>query len=577
LVVSKETVDHPAVLSIPLISDTSEQPRLLWWRGRPCSIGASGADAFASTVAAGNIQAAHLALQEVDGAFAVAWVSRWGEILLATDRFAIESLCWRVVGQTLHIDSRADSLAALAPEADIDPAAIFDFLYHHVIPSPRTVFSGVHRLPASHSVALGTSAAQLRRYWIPSFRPQSAERVQDLAGEFKKTLEEGTRRAVAALDAPLGCYLSGGTDSSTVAGMLTRATGAAVDAYSIGFEAEGYDEMEYARIAARHFGCRHHEHYVTTAELTRHLPAVSAHFDQPFGNSSALPAFLCATMAKGQGMRALLAGDGGDELFGGNARYAKQSLFALYGRLPGPIRRGVLEPVLAGPWADAMPLTRKAKSYIEQARLPMPDRGELYNLLLRTGLDEVLEPGFRQVVDEGSPLRHQQEVWRQVESADELNRTLAFDWRYTLAECDLPKVVESARLADVSVGFPLLDRELLEFSMRLPVDFKLRGQQLRWFFKEALSGFLPEQIIRKQKHGFGLPFGVWCLRDPALHKLATESLTCLGRRGIVRPRFVGDLLNHKLGQHPGYYGEFVWILCVLELWLQKHRPTFAMR
>ncbi len=536
----------------------------------------TGSGAFLAAVEATDVQAAHVALQQVDGTFAVAWVSRWGEILLATDRFAIEPLCWRLVGNMLHVDSRADSLATLPPEAEIDSAAVFDFLYFHVIPSPRTIFEGVRRLPAAHSVRVRAGFADVRRYWTPAFAPRPATPLAEMAEEFRRILQGSASRAAASLDQPVGCYLSGGTDSSTVAGMLTRATGMAVDAYSIGFEAEGYDEMAYARIAARHFGCRHHEHYVTTAELTQHLPAVAAHFDQPFGNSSALPAFLCATMAKGQGMKALLAGDGGDEMFGGNARYAKQRLFAMYGRLPLAIRRGLLEPALAGPWAEATPLTRKAKSYIEQARLPMPDRGELYNLLLRTGLDDVLEPGFRQVIDERSPLRQQQGVWQETEAADELNRTLAFDWRYTLAECDLPKVVESARMAKVSVGFPLLDRELIEFSMRLPTDFKLRGQQLRWFFKEALTGFLPKEIIQKQKHGFGLPFGVWCLRDPALNALATDCLHGIGRRGIVRPEFARDLLNEKLALHPGYYGEFVWILCVLELWFRVHRPGFRV-
>ena len=132
-------------------------------------------------------------------------------------------------------------------------------------------------------------------------------------------------------------------------------------------------------------------------------------------------------------------------------------------------------------------------------------------------------------------------------------------------------------MASVSVGFPLLDRRLLDFSMRLPNEYKLRGQQLRWFFKEALDGFLPREIIEKQKHGFGLPFGVWCLQDRELKSLATDCLHSLGNRGIVRQRFTADLINHRLPQHPGYYGEFVWILCALELWLRAHRPDTAMR
>ena len=124
----------------------------------------------------------------------------------------------------------------------------------------------------------------------------------------------------------LGCFLSGGTDSSTVAGTLKQVTGSAAT-FSIGFDAAGYDEMDYARIAAKHFGTDHHEHYVTPAELVSAIPKVAAHYDQPFGNSSAVPAYICATVARDHGVRKLLAGDGGDELFGGNTRYAKQKIF----------------------------------------------------------------------------------------------------------------------------------------------------------------------------------------------------------------------------------------------------------
>ena len=568
----------PSVLSIPLTEPAARTPELLWWRGRPRLSGLLGEAALSNVLAARDMAATKAALARLDGGFAAVWRSGFGKILMATDRFAIEPLCWRLLDNRVVIASRADELADLEPSAAVDPVALFDFLYFHVIPSPRTAFSGVARLSASHAATVHAGAVEAWRYWTPAFEPPATRpEVPPLAATLRSLLLDATRDAASALQGSVGCYLSGGTDSSTVAGMLSKASGATVDAFSIGFEAAGYDEMAYARVAARHFGCRHHEHYVTTAELTEHLPRVAAHFDQPFGNSSALPAFLCATMAQGSGTSALLAGDGGDELFGGNARYAKQRLFSLYGRIPSPVRKGLLEPVLMRTGLGSLPGLRKAKSYVEQARLPMPARAELYNLLLRTGLDTVLEPGFRELVHERGPLEQQQRVWGECEAETELDRTLAFDWRYTLAECDLPKVVESARMASVSVGFPLLDRRLLDFSMRLPNEYKLRGQQLRWFFKEALDGFLPREIIEKQKHGFGLPFGVWCLQDRELKSLATDCLHSLGNRGIVRQRFTADLINHRLPQHPGYYGEFVWILCALELWLRAHRPDTAMR
>jgi len=157
-----------------------------------------------------------------------------------------------------------------------------------------------------------------------------------------------------------------------------------------------------------------------------------------------------------------------------------------------------------------------------------------------------------------------------------LNRTLAYDWRYTLAESDLPKVNMTTRLAGLEVGFPMLDSDLLAFSLKLPVALKLRGLKLRWFFKEALRGFLPDEILTKKKQGFGLPFGVWAIRHAGLGRLAADSLGSLSTRGFVRPEFIRNLLDVRLKEHPGYYGEMVWILMMLEQWLQHHAPGYRL-
>jgi asparagine synthase (glutamine-hydrolysing) len=147
---------------------------------------------------------------------------------------------------------------------------------------------------------------------------------------------------------------------------------------------------------------------------------------------------------------------------------------------------------------------------------------------------------------------------------------LAYDWRYTLAENDLPKVVGSARLAGVAVGFPFLDDRVLDLSLKLPTSYKLKGLKLRWFFKEALRGFLPDEILTKKKHGFGLPFGPWAVSHAPLNQLAAESLHSLADRGYVRGEFIDTLLKEHLPAHPGFYGELVWIMTMLEQWLRAH-------
>jgi asparagine synthase (glutamine-hydrolysing) len=509
------------------------------------------------------------ALAEVEGEFAVGLVTEAGATLLAVDRFAIRTLCYRRIGNTLHYAERADTLAAIEPRAEIDPQAIFDYLYFHVIPSPRTIFRGVHRVPPGHLVRFEGGQLSVEPYWTPRFDEPARPDFATLAEQFRNHV----RQAVAAqLDGSKpACFLSGGTDSSTVAGMIKQLAGRAAT-YSIGFEAEGYDEMQYARIAARRFGTEHHEYYVTPDDLVRAIPAVAAHYDQPFGNSSVLPAYYCAKMAREDGVTKLLAGDGGDELFGGNARYGKQRVFGWYDAVPGPLRSTILEPLLLRTPLGGIPLARKGRSYVEQAKVPLPDRLQQYNLLLRLDPRQVFTPDFLAQVDESDPLRQQRAVWQLVPGqASALNRMLAYDWRYTLAESDLPKVRGSTQLAGVAVAYPFLDQTLLDFSLTLPTEYKLKGLKLRWFFKEALRGFLPDEILAKKKQGFGLPFGVWANRHEGLKRLAAESLHGLGQRGIVRPDFIERLLREHLPAHPGYYGEMVWILLMLEQWMQSRR------
>ena len=520
-------------------------------------------------------QGAARAAAGVEGDFAVGITDEAGRSFMAVDRFAVHSLCYRIIDGSLHFAARADELAAIPPTAPIAPQAIFDYLYFHVIPSPRTIFQGVHRLPPAHYAWFDRGELTVAPYWVPEFREEPRPDFKSLAAEFRQLV----RNAVAnQLDGSKpACFLSGGTDSSTVAGMLSELTGGRAATYSIGFEAEGYDEMQFARIAAKRFGTEHHEYYVTPDDLVRSIPAVAAHYDQPFGNSSALPAFYCAQMARQDGVSKLLAGDAGDELFGGNSRYAKQRIFGWYDGVPAALRRGLLEPVLEGTAIGRLPLARKGRSYVEQAKVPLPDRMQQYNLLLRLGVENVFTPDFLAQVDPADPLRQQQAVWQQVpqqgQGASPLNRMLAYDWRYTLAEADLPKVCGTTALAGVAVGFPFLDPRLVDFSLRLPTEYKLKGLKLRWFFKEALRGFLPDEILTKKKQGFGLPFGVWATKHAALRQFASESLDSLARRGILRQPFIGGLLKEHLPAHPGYYGEMVWILMMLEQWMQAQESA----
>jgi asparagine synthase (glutamine-hydrolysing) len=499
---------------------------------------------------------------------------RTGSVLGAVDRFAIRPLCYSVEGARLAFSDRADAVPARAAR-EIDPQALYDYLYFHVIPAPRTVFHGVSRLENGHALRFDGAGATAYAHWTPRFVEDGHATVAALKDEFRAIVRDAVAREAG--NEQVGAFLSGGTDSSTVAGMLGAVTGRA-RTYSIGFDAEGYDEMAYARIAAKHFGTEHHEYYVTPDDLVRGIPLVAAHYDQPFGNSSAVPAYFCALRAREDGVARLLAGDGGDELFGGNERYAKQRVFGAYEALPRGLRGGLVEPLVDGvPALGRVPLARKAASYVQQARVPMPDRLQTYNLLERLGVAEVLTPAFRATVDTGAPRAAQRRVYGASTARALVNRMLEYDWKYTLADNDLPKVCGTTALAGIEVGFPLLADEIVDFSLRLPPGLKLKGLRLRYFFKEALRGFLPDEILAKKKHGFGLPFGVWLTRHAALREFALQALGRLAERNLVRRDFLAALGGERLRERPGYYGEMIWILVVLEHWLERRAAGFAVR
>ncbi len=536
----------------------------------------AGERVSAQTIA--TYAAAHdaTALARLRGHFSVVHIdTRTRAVTLVTDRFGIRPLAWALHEGKLWFSDRADVVAA-ACGAPISPQAIYDYVYFHVIAAPRTIFEGVQRLEPSRQLRVDAQGHHETVLWSPHFSRNTERSLPELEQQFRTVLAQSVEHELGA--EPLGAFLSGGTDSSTVAGMLSKVSGKKAATFSIGFSQDGYDEMSYARIAARRFGTDHHEYYVTPDDLLQNIPKVAAHYDQPFGNSSALPAYSCALMARGHGVSKILAGDGGDELFGGNTRYAKQKVFGVYEQLPLGLREQLLEPLLTGDsLAKRIPLLRKVASYVEQARVPMPDRTETYNLLQRFGTAQVFTPALLNQVDVQAPLALQRSVYNNVTDDSLVNRMLAYDWRFTLADTDLVKVTGTTALAGIDVGFPLLSDALVDFSLALPASMKVRGLTLRWFFKHALRDFLPEEILRKKKHGFGLPFGPWLTQHEGLRHFARSALDQLVARNLIRAELVDDLFSSRLPEHAGYYGEMVWILMMLEHWLAAHAPDFVLK
>ena len=525
----------------------------------------------ARALADAYVRSGERCFQAIRGAFtAVVLDHVANSCVVAIDRMGVHSLHYAPVDGGIVFGSTADAVSVHPQTArDVNLQSLFNYLYFHMVPGPETVHRGQRRLPPGGFARLAGGETRSGTYWKMAYRESDPQDLATLEAEFRTLLEASVRKCLAGQ--PVGAFLSGGTDSSTIAGMLGRVGGAPAKTYSIGFAAEGYDEMVYARIAARHFGTAHHEYYVTPDDVADLMQRLARFCDQPFGNASAVPAYYCAQMAKSDGVDLMLGGDGGDELFGGNERYARQSIFELYEEVPALLRRCVVEPVLFGiPWGERIAPLRKARSYVRQASVPMPGRLHTYIVLNRIGPERIFTDEFLGSIDPGTPARLFDEVYRGADAQTMLNRMLALDLQFTLADNDLYKVSRMCELAGVDVAYPMLDDDLVAFSATLPTGLKVKGTTLRYFFKRALRDFLPREIIEKRKHGFGLPVGEWMQTHDRFRELAYGAVSDFRARHVVRASFIDEMIaSHRAG-HAAYWGGEIWVLAILELWLQSH-------
>ena len=512
------------------------------------------------------------ALDRLGGSFSFFLLdTRTKQLFLSVDRFGIHPIYWSKRSGRLNFGSTADSVRLSEPtRPGVSNQSILNYLFFHMIPSPGTIYEDIFKLPAAHYLEATGQNIQVRRYWRPSF---SEDVSQDKKALEKELLDRLAGAVSNCRDQERACaFLSGGLDSSTVSGMLAKASDETVDTYSIGFDAPGYDEIEYARIAARHFGTNAHEYYVTPEDVLDSLPRIMAFYDEPFGNSSAIPAYHCARIAAEDGHTRILAGDGGDEIFSGNARYAQQKVFDYYRLIPEWLKRYVLAPGI-GILPEQSALARKARNYIRQAETPLPRRLQEYNFYYRLGAGTIFDEDFLASVDPSIPQSIEDNLYSEPKEATSLNRMLYLDWHHTLADNDLRKVSRTCRMAGIDVSFPLLNDDLVDLSCRIPSAWKMPGNRLRGFYKDAVSDFLPSAIIDKKKHGFGLPFGIWMNEHPKLRELANDSLLSLKNRHFFKSTLIDRAVDLHRNEHSSYYGELIWILVSLEIWLTSHQQS----
>lgn len=535
-----------------------------------------GPDALSSPAAA--VHAAYRKygrnfLDRILGSFALAVIDETaGRVLLAIDRMGVERMTWAVTGEAIAFGSSAEQVARFpAINASVRQQGLYDFLMMHMIPAPDTIFAGVHKLRPATALAFERGRAEVFTYWRPQFTERGGESFDTLRAELHAGLEHAVRECQP--DARTGAFLSGGLDSSSVTGMLSKVSDQPARTFSIGFGVDAYDELKYADIANKQFGCQPFQYHVTPEDIVTAFPLIANAYDEPFGNSSAVPTYFCALKAREQGIAHLLAGDGGDEIFGGNERYARQRVFDLYFKVPGILRRNLIEPLVPHlPGEGGFKPLSKLRSYVEQARIALPERLESWNFIYREG-NTMLEPQFAGAINPRAPFDVMNEVYAAAPCRSTLNKMLYYDWYFTLADSDLRKVGTMCELAGVKVSYPMLHSRVVDLSNRVTPARKMKRFELRSFYKESMRGFLPDEILTKTKHGFGLPFGVWLQSHRQLGDLIYSQLEDLKSRRIVRASFIDELIANQRAGNASYYGYAIWDFAMLEAWLKAHASS----
>jgi asparagine synthase (glutamine-hydrolysing) len=487
------------------------------------------------------------------------------QLNLFIDPMGIQTCCYTLQDGCIYVSESLDRIKSCAGvSCSISEQAIFNYFYFHCIPAPSTIYSECCKLEPGRTVTFN-SAGEIES--APLFHPEFASGCDQPVALERECLQVIDEAVAIYANENCGAFLSGGLDSSTIAGMLAKHQPGA-STFSIGFENPDYDETSYAKITAKHFKTKHEVLYLTADQAASELVRVAQFFEEPFGNSSAMAAYFCAQFAKSHGIDTLLAGDGGDELFAGNSHYAKQKQFELFYRAPRWLRT-LLRFIFDNKVTSRLPLLGKAASYIRQADVPLPDRLGTYNFVQQYGVDEMFNHDFLTQVNCQEPALQQRKRYLECSSENPVDRMLYLDWKFTLADNDLVKVKKMCELAGVNVHFPLLDRSVVDFSCRVPASTKLPGHRLRDFYKKACKGFLPDATLSKSKHGFGLPFGIWMNENETLMKLSIDCLESFRARNIVNDSLIENALKAHSSVHAGYYGELIWIIVTLELWLQR--------
>ncbi len=509
-------------------------------------------------------------VEHLDGMFALAlWDEERKKLLLARDRAGKKPLYYVSTARFFAFASEIKALLTLPDiSADLDPTALPLYLTFGYVPTPRTFFSCIRKMePATLLVLEEGKEPRRRRYWsyplAPGAEPTGTGTLESAEARLRSLLSQAVRCRMIA-DVPLGAFLSGGVDSSIIVGIMSTLSPDPIQTFSIGFEGDPtYDETGHARRVSALFKTKHTEFRVRPNALEL-LEKLIGYYDEPFGDSSALPTYIVSKLTR-EKVTVALSGDGGDELFGGYERLAAALWAERIPRFVFAIARA-MTAFLPVP-AHAKSRRRRIKRFLDKARLPMPDRYLEWNsfftrqeldMLLREPAEEDVARSFKDCLEEAT-------------ASTQLQQLLYLNFRTYLLDDLLVKTDRMSMASSLEVRCPFLDTRLVEFAAGLPDNLKIRGMKLKYLLKRAYRDMLPAEILKRSKMGFGVPLGAWMRRD--LRQFSHDMLLSPSAKtkNLVQRSAVESLLREHMSEAEDH-GQKLWALLCLEAWLRKAAP-----
>ena len=513
-------------------------------------------------------------LTRLRGMFALAiWDGRTRTLIAARDRAGEKPLYWTQTPTGLLLASEVKALLVRADVArELDPVALDQFLTYEYVLAPRTILKGVHKLPPAHFLQYRDGQATVHRYWDAADVALKPWDDAEAASALRAALATAVTRQLMA-DVPLGAFLSGGIDSSSIVGLMSLAVSQPVNTFSIGFSDGTYNELPYAREVAGLFRTRHRERQASP-DLADMFDQLVVHLDEPFADVSMFPTFSVSELAR-EHVKVVLSGDGGDELFGGYDAYQAQALAAKLGWMGD-----ALMPALAGV-ASALPPTGKKKGLVNKvkrfsagAATAPADLGHYRWMVYLSARDKarLYSGGLRDALASNDVYAPVRDALGRFSQDDVLNRQLYADLSLYLADDILVKVDRMSMATSLETRAPFLDADLMELAFSMPGHLKIRNGERKWILKRAMRDLLPDAILNRKKEGFSIPMKNWLRRElqPLMRELLSRER--MQRRGLFDPEVVSQLVDDHVNGRENH-AHTLFPLMVFERWASEHLPA----